>query len=57
LGSWVTESLHVLCSFGIDASPVTWKEINDATTGGKNFGWPTKKGNFKKTNDGTTVKK
>ncbi len=29
-----------------DVGQVTWEEINDATTGGKNFGWPTTEGNF-----------
>ena len=33
-----------------DVGQVTWEEINDATTGGKNFGWPTTEGNF---NQGT----
>ncbi|NML21758.1 DNRLRE domain-containing protein [Pseudoflavitalea sp. G-6-1-2] len=27
-----------------DVGNATWEEINDATTGGKNFGWPTKEG-------------
>jgi glucose/arabinose dehydrogenase len=29
-----------------DVGQVTWEEINDATTGGKNFGWPTTEGTF-----------
>lgn len=29
-----------------DVGQVTWEEINDATIGGKNFGWPTTEGNF-----------
>jgi glucose/arabinose dehydrogenase len=29
-----------------DVGQVTWEEINDATTAGKNFGWPTTEGNF-----------
>ncbi|WP_276368948.1 PQQ-dependent sugar dehydrogenase [Chryseolinea sp. H1M3-3] len=29
-----------------DVGQVTWEEINDATTGGKNFGWPTTEGKF-----------
>lgn len=29
-----------------DVGQVTWEEINDATTGGKNFGWPTTEGMF-----------
>jgi glucose/arabinose dehydrogenase len=29
-----------------DVGQVTWEEINDATTGGLNFGWPTTEGNF-----------
>ncbi|WP_423735764.1 DUF7594 domain-containing protein [Chitinophaga caseinilytica] len=28
-----------------DVGEATWEEINDATTGGRNFGWPTKEGN------------
>lgn len=28
-----------------DVGQNTWEEINDATTGGKNFGWPTAEGN------------
>ena len=32
-----------------DVGQVTWEEINDATTGGKNFGWPTTEGNFNAT--------
>lgn len=27
-----------------DVGNATWEEINDATTGGKNFGWPSKEG-------------
>ena len=29
-----------------DVGQVTWEEINDATTGGKNFGWPATEGTF-----------
>jgi len=29
-----------------DVGQVAWEEINDATTGGKNFGWPTTEGTF-----------
>jgi len=29
-----------------DVGQNTWEEINDATTGGKNFGWPTTEGIF-----------
>ncbi|HET6543464.1 MAG TPA: PQQ-dependent sugar dehydrogenase [Chryseolinea sp.] len=29
-----------------DVGQGTWEEINDATTGGKNFGWPTTEGIF-----------
>jgi len=29
-----------------DVGQNTWEEINDATTGGKNFGWPTTEGTF-----------
>jgi glucose/arabinose dehydrogenase len=29
-----------------DVGQGTWEEINDATAGGKNFGWPTTEGNF-----------
>ncbi|MEO5976790.1 MAG: PQQ-dependent sugar dehydrogenase [Chryseolinea sp.] len=29
-----------------DVGQVTWEEINDATIGGKNFGWPTTEGFF-----------
>jgi glucose/arabinose dehydrogenase len=29
-----------------DVGQNTWEEINDATTGGKNFGWPTTEGMF-----------
>jgi glucose/arabinose dehydrogenase len=29
-----------------DVGQVTWEEINDATTGGLNFGWPATEGNF-----------
>ena len=29
-----------------DVGQVTWEEINDATTGGRNFGWPTTEGKF-----------
>ncbi len=29
-----------------DVGQVTWEEINDATTGGRNFGWPTTEGTF-----------
>lgn len=29
-----------------DVGQVTWEEINDASTGGKNFGWPTTEGKF-----------
>jgi len=29
-----------------DVGQVAWEEINDATTGGKNFGWPTTEGKF-----------
>lgn len=29
-----------------DVGQVTWEEINDASTGGKNFGWPTTEGVF-----------
>lgn len=32
-----------------DVGQVTWEEVNDATTGGKNFGWPTTEGNFNQT--------
>ena len=32
-----------------DVGQVTWEEINDATAGGKNFGWPTTEGNFNQT--------
>lgn len=32
-----------------DVGQVTWEEINDATTGGKNFGWPTTEGKFNAT--------
>lgn len=32
-----------------DVGQVTWEEINDATVGGKNFGWPTTEGNFNQT--------
>lgn len=32
-----------------DVGQVTWEEINDATTGGKNFGWPTTEGVFNAT--------
>ncbi|MCD9017091.1 PQQ-dependent sugar dehydrogenase [Parachryseolinea silvisoli] len=28
-----------------DVGQSTWEEINDATTGGRNFGWPTAEGN------------
>ncbi|MBD2704399.1 PQQ-dependent sugar dehydrogenase [Spirosoma sp. BT702] len=28
-----------------DVGAISWEEINDATTGGKNFGWPTAEGN------------
>jgi len=33
-----------------DVGQVTWEEINDATTGGKNFGWPTTEGTFNPSN-------
>ena len=29
-----------------DVGQDTWEEINDATTGGKNFGWPATEGTF-----------
>lgn len=29
-----------------DVGQGTWEEINDATTGGRNFGWPTTEGTF-----------
>jgi glucose/arabinose dehydrogenase len=29
-----------------DVGEFTWEEINDATVGGRNFGWPTTEGNF-----------
>jgi glucose/arabinose dehydrogenase len=29
-----------------DVGQVTWEEINDATTGGQNFGWPATEGTF-----------
>jgi glucose/arabinose dehydrogenase len=29
-----------------DVGQVTWEEINDATTGGRNFGWPATEGTF-----------
>lgn len=29
-----------------DVGQNTWEEINDATTGGRNFGWPTTEGKF-----------
>src|SRR6187455_2465524 len=29
-----------------DVGQVTWEEINDATIGGRNFGWPTTEGTF-----------
>jgi glucose/arabinose dehydrogenase len=32
-----------------DVGQGTWEEINDATTGGKNFGWPTTEGMFNPT--------
>jgi glucose/arabinose dehydrogenase len=32
-----------------DVGQVTWEEVNDATTGGRNFGWPTTEGNFSQT--------
>jgi glucose/arabinose dehydrogenase len=33
-----------------DVGQSTWEEINDATTGGRNFGWPTAEGNSTNTN-------
>ncbi len=32
-----------------DVGQSLWEEINDATIGGKNFGWPTTEGNFSQT--------
>ncbi len=32
-----------------DVGQVTWEEINDATTGGRNFGWPATEGVFNQT--------
>jgi glucose/arabinose dehydrogenase len=32
-----------------EVGEVTWEEINDATTGGKNFGWPDAEGNSSNT--------
>lgn len=29
-----------------DVGQGTWEEVNDATTGGRNFGWPATEGNF-----------
>ncbi|MBT1690522.1 PQQ-dependent sugar dehydrogenase [Dawidia soli] len=33
-----------------DVGQSTWEEINDATTGGRNFGWPTAEGNSSNAN-------